>query len=172
MIAARLAVPADLVETIENRRPGFGERLLAGLGGAVPEVTQPAPPPVDDLTAAYRHEVEALVRAAAADGDAIVLGRLGSAVLGKRPDLVRVFVYAPLSWRIANVSASLGCSEAAARGEIARIDDARRAYAREYYRLAWDDPHNYDLTVDTSRYGIDGAAAVIACAARAAQTAR
>lgn len=165
-------MPAEYVETFENRAPGFGERLLAGLSGAVPEVAAPAAEPTEDLVAAYRREVEGLVRAAAADGQTIVLGRMGSAILGAREDLVRVFVYAPLPWRIATVSASLGCNVTVARAEVARIDEARRTFAREHYRMAWGDLRNYDLGVNTAHYGVDGAAAVIASAVRAAQSAR
>ena len=154
-----------------DRAPGFAERLLAGFSSAVPEVAQPAALPVEDLAGASRREVERLVLAAAADGEVVILGRLGNAILGPRPDLVRVFIYAPLDWRIANVAGSLGCSTAAARSEIGRIDEARRAYAREQYRMAWGDSRNYDLAVSTARYGVDGAAGVIAAAVRAAQPA-
>jgi cytidylate kinase len=171
LIAARLGMPAEVVESVENRAPGFGERLLAGLSGAVPELAQAAILPAEDLTAAYRREVERIVREAAAGGDAIILGRLANAILGPRPDLVRVFVYAPLPWRIAYVSASFGCDANAARSEIARIDEARRTYARERYNMAWADLRNYDLAVDTARFGVDGAAHVIACAVRSAQLA-
>ena len=171
LVATRLGVPTDIVESIENRAPGFGERLLANLSHAVPEMTPPAAPAADELDGAYRREVERLIRAAAAGGDAVILGRLGSAVLGARRDLVRVFVYAPLPWRIANVQASLGCAAHRARSEIARIDEARRMYAREHYRMAWGELRNYDLSVDTARYGVDGAADIIAAAVRAAQSA-
>jgi cytidylate kinase len=171
LIAARLGTSAHVVENMENRRPGFGERLLAGLSAAVPETAQPAAPATEDLAGAYRREVERIMHEAAAGGDAIILGRLGNAILGARRDLVRVFVYAPLAWRIAYVRASFGCDENVARSEIARIDEARRAYARERYRMVWGDLRNYDLAVDTARYGIDGAAQVIAAAVRAAQAA-
>jgi cytidylate kinase len=161
-------MPADVVESMENRAPGFGERLLAGLSSAVPEISQPAALPAEDLVGAYRREAERAVHDAAAGGDAVILGRLGSAILGGRRDLVRVFVYAPLTWRIAYVCASFGCDENAARSEIVRIDEARRAYGRDQYRISWGDLRNYDLAVDTARYGVDGAAQVIACAVRSA----
>jgi cytidylate kinase len=171
LIGARLGTTAEVVDTLENRSPGFGERLLAGLSGAVPEISAPAPIPVGDLATDYRREAERLIREAALEGDAVIVGRLASAVLGARPDVLRVFVYAPLAWRIANVRESLGYSEPAARSEIGRIDEARRRFAREHYRMSWGDPHSYDLAVDTARYGVEGAAAVVACAVRAAQAA-
>jgi cytidylate kinase len=160
----------DQIETIENRSPGFGERLLAGLASAVPEAAAPAAPPAGDIGSAYRREAERLIREAAAAGNVVILGRLGSAILGSRDDLVRVFVYAPLPWRIANVRRSLDCEEARARSEIARIDEARRTFAREHYQMSWGDLRNYDLAVDTARFGVGGAARVIAFAVRASQT--
>jgi hypothetical protein len=172
IIAERLHTVAEVVEGIENRAPGFGERLLAGLAGAVPEVAQPAAPPGDDLAHAYCREAERLIAAAATGGDAVILGRLGGAILGARPDVLRVFVYAAHGWRVANVMASLDCDAATARREIARIDDARRTFAREHYRFAWGDRHSYDLALDTSRYGVAGAAEVIAVAVRAADATR
>lgn len=168
LIGARLGMPAEIVESIESRSPGFGERLLAGLAGALPEIAQPAAPDADELAGSYRREVERLIRDAAARGNAVILGRLGSAVLGPRFDVVRVFVGAPLPWRVANVRASLGCGEERARAEITRIDEARRTFAREHYRMAWGDLRNYDITVNTARYGVDGAAQVIAAAVDAA----
>jgi cytidylate kinase len=79
-----------------------------------------------------------------------------------------VFVDAPLEWRVAHVVEALGVSEAAARAEIARIDEARRAYARDGYRVAWGDPRAFEVILDTSRFGIEGAASVIVAAVRAA----
>lgn len=150
-----------------ERAPGFAERLLAGLSSAVPELSH-AGAPVEDLTEGFRREVRCIMTSAAAAGNVVILGRLGSGVLGPRPDLVRVFIHAPLEWRIANVAASLGCTAALARSEISRIDEARRTFARQLYHMAWGDMRNYDLTVDSGRFGIDGAAAVIGAAVHAA----
>ncbi len=171
LVAARLGTSSEIIESLENRAPGFAQRVLAGLSGALPEVAQPPPPAAGDLLRAYRREIERLIADTALAGDAIILGRLGNAILGPRADLVRVFIHAPLAWRIANVSASLGCTAQAARAEIARVDEASRTYAREHYRMAWGERQNYDLTVDTSRYGVEGTAGVIAGAVRAAASA-
>ena len=108
------------------------------------------------------------MREAAEAGDVVIVGRLAGAILAGRGDLVRVFVSAPLAWRIAHVAESLGIGSAAAKDEVNRIDEARRAYAREQYRVSWGDPRNYDLVLDSSRFGIDGSGDVIAAAVRAA----
>lgn len=166
--AARLGTSTEIVESVADRRPSLGQRVLAELGGGLPETAQPAAPADVDITLQTRRAIEAAVRDAVVGGDAIVVGRMASAILAGRPDLLRVFLHAPLAWRIANVASSLGVGEALARAEIARIDEARRTYAREGYRVTWGDPRNYDLVIDTSRFGIDGAAEVIVAAVRAA----
>jgi hypothetical protein len=164
--AWRLGTSAEVVETVSERPRRYGERVLDQLGGGVPEAAQP--PDSDDFPVETRRAIEAAVREEAAAGDAVIVGRSAGAILAGRPDLVRAYVHAPLAWRTARVAQSLGIDEAAARAEIARIDEARRAYAREGYRVNVGDSRNYDLVIDTSRFGVDGAADIIVVAARAA----
>ncbi len=164
--AAWLGTSADVVETVAERPRGYGERVLEQLGGGVPEVAQP--PASDPFPAEARQAIEAAVREEATAGDAVILGRMAGAVLGRRDDVVRVFLHAPLAWRVEHVVASLGVGEAAARAEIARIDEARRTYAREGYRVTWGDARSYDLVLDTSRFGVHGSAAAIVAAVHAA----
>ena len=164
--ATLLGTSAEIVETVAERPRRFGERVLEQLGGGVPELTQP--PANDPVPAETREAIEAAVRAEAQAGDAVIVGRMASVILAGRPDVVRVFLHAPLAWRVARVVESLAVSEEAARAEIARIDEARRTYAREGYRVSWGDPRNYDLVLDVSRFGVDGGADVIVAAVRAA----
>lgn len=164
--ASQLGTSADVVTTVSERPRGFGERVLDQLGGGVPEAAQP--PASDPVPAETRRAIEAVVRAEAQAGDVVIVGRMAGAILAPRPDLLRVFVHAPLAWRIAHVAESLSVNEPEARAEVARIDEARRTYAREGYRVTWGDPRNYDLVVDSSRFGVGGSAEVIASAVRAA----
>ncbi|MBV8368654.1 MAG: cytidylate kinase-like family protein [Candidatus Eremiobacteraeota bacterium] len=164
--AWRLGTSADVVQTATERPRGFGERVLQGLSGGVPEAAQP--PAEDDVPAETRRAIEEAVREEAASGNAVIVGRMAGAILRERSDVVRVFVHAPPAWRAEHVAESLGVDLAAARAEVARIDEARRAYAREGYRVTWGDPRNYDLVVDTSRFGVEGSAEIVVTAVRAA----
>jgi cytidylate kinase len=170
VVAARLGTSPDVVEGTEVRATGFGQRLLRSLAAAIPEAMEP-PGAGDDLAQTVQREVERLMHAAADGDDVIVVGRLGNVVLGERPNVLRVFLMAPLHWRVTHIAESLGCTPDAARAEIARVDNGRRDSARERYDAAWGDPHEYDLVVDVARFGIPGAAAVIAAALRARENA-
>lgn len=167
-IAERLGSSTGMVEGIEATTPPLGERLLRGLV-AVPEMGIALAAPTDAYTTAYRREIEQLVREQAERGDAIIIGRAANVILGRRPDMLSVFLSAPLEWRTQHVAESLGISAAKAAAEIARIDKARRAYTRDQYKLTWGDRRNYDLVLDTARFGINGAAEIIVAAVRLVQ---
>jgi len=160
VVAARLGTSPEAVESMEHHRTGFGHRLLRSLSVAMPEAFEPAPD-VEDLADVTQREIETIIREAAAEGNAIVVGRLGNFVLRDRPDVLRVFLVAPLPWRAAQIAEALGIEEPAARTEIARVDGGRRSYARERYDFDWGDPHHYDLVVDVSRFGVEGTIALI-----------
>ena len=168
VVAARLGTSSDVVQSVAERSPSFGERVMQQLGGGVPETAQPGTAAEDDFSVETRRAIEDAVRDIAAAGNAIVIGRMAGGILGARPDVLRAYVLAPVAWRIAHVAQSLGIGDAVARDEVARIDEARRRYAKEHYQLAWGDPRNYDLVLDTSRFGTAGSAAIIVAAVRAA----
>jgi cytidylate kinase len=160
VVAARLGTSPEHVEGIEYQKPGFGQRLLRSFSTAVPEAFQPTSE-LDDLNAVTRREIDRLIHEAADADNVIVVGRLGNILLRDRPNVLRVFLTAPMPWRIEHVMESLGCTNAVARSEIARVDGGRRHYAREQYDFDWGDPHHYDLVLDVARFGVDGAVALI-----------
>lgn len=168
VVAARLGMSSETVETASDRSRSFGERVLAQLGGGVPETVQPANPAGEELAAETRRAIERAVREFASAGDVVINGRMASAVLGPRADVLRVFVGGALDWRVARLVAAHGCHPAEARAEIARVDEARRTYAKEQYRVQWGDARAYDMLLDVSRLGVEGAAGAIVAAVRAA----
>jgi cytidylate kinase len=166
VVAARLGTSPEMVESVESRSSGFGERFLRSLSAAVPEAFQSAAHE-DDLSDAALREVERLIHEAAGAGNAVIVGRCANVVLAHRGDLVRVFLTAPIPWRTAHIAESLGVGEAAARAELARVDAGRRAFARERYDFAWGKRDHYDLVVDVSAFGVAGTVALLAAAVEA-----
>lgn len=166
VVAAQLGTSPDTVESVEHRRRGLAERLLRSLTAAVPELVHPAHENVDVDDDVVR-EIERAIQAAAQAGEVVIVGRIGSKILGPRPDAVRVFLYAPLEWRVEHIVASLDMSPEAARAEIHRVDEGRHAFARERYDIELGDPREYDLLVDVARFGVAGSIEVIAAAVTA-----
>jgi cytidylate kinase len=106
-------------------------------------------------------EIKEAVREYAAHGNAVIVGRGANAILGRRPDVLRVFMYAPREWRIQHIMEGHGVDERTATAEVERIDRARTQYMEAYYGIKWVDHNNYDLALDTSVFGVEGSAEVI-----------
>ena len=66
------------------------------------------------------------------------------------PDVVRIFIYAPESYREKKVMEMYGDSPEAAKKSIARSDAARSAYYKSVSGQEWGNPHGYELCIDAS----------------------
>lgn len=117
------------------------------------------PPDSDDYTSTKNlFAFQAKVIKELAEGEScIILGRAGNYLLKDCPYVLRVFLHAPLEWRIENVlrdNAGLG------RNEVIRIinaEDKRRSDYYHYYTgQHWREAAGYDLSIDVSKCGIDG----------------
>ncbi|MBC5816070.1 MAG: cytidylate kinase-like family protein, partial [Candidatus Eremiobacteraeota bacterium] len=153
VVAKRLSTSPEAVDAAEDTSRNLGERLISGLEAGTPELAFAAPDnPVSFDRDVFRAVGEA-VREFAARGRVVLFGRGANAVLGRRDDVLRVFMHAPRDWRIAHIVAGLGVDDRTAAVEVERIDKARRAYMQEYYDFDWGDPCFYDLSIDTARFG-------------------
>jgi cytidylate kinase len=97
----------------------------------------------------------------------VLVGRGAHAILGRKPGVLRVFMLAPREWRTRHIMDSANVDEKTAAAELDRIDRARGEYIRAYYGIDWTDAANYDLTIDTSTFGVEGSAAISTSATRA-----
>jgi len=80
----------------------------------------------------------------------VIVGRAADHVLRDRDELVRVFIHAPKDHRVKKVMEMYGDTEAEGRKSVARSDAARGAYYKSISGHEWGDPHQYELSVDSS----------------------
>jgi CMP/dCMP kinase len=165
VVAKRLRVTPEAVEANEDAEPTLGERFLSVLERATPELAEASA--AEPLDAELVRAVQEAVREYAAHGNVVIVGRGASAVLGPRPDVLRVFIHAPRAWRVARVAETARTRREVAEAELDRVDRSRTAYMREWYGLRFGDPGNYDLTLDASRLGRAECVALIVAAVRA-----
>lgn len=163
VVAKRLMTSASAVESAEDAGTTMSERMLRALESGTPELRgQPAVPFDEECL----REVQEAVREYAAH-DAVIVGRGANAILGRRSDVLRVFMHAPREWRIHHIMDGHRVDEKTAAAEADRIDRARAEYMRTYYGIAWSDPENYELCIDTSSFDPQACAQIIVTAARA-----
>lgn len=93
---------------------------------------------------------EKAIRHIADAGSCVIIGRSADYVLRHYPDVVRIFIYAPESYREKKVMEMYGDSPEAAKKSIARSDAARSAYYKSVSGQEWGNPHGYELCIDAS----------------------
>lgn len=92
-------------------------------------------------------------------GKCVIVGRGGQCVLRDRPDVLHIFVFAPLEYRIERLRRQYE-NEKEVMKAIARVDEERAAYIREFYDTEWKDPSLYHLWIN-GKMGIDAAVEMV-----------
>ncbi|MDQ2680677.1 MAG: cytidylate kinase-like family protein [Candidatus Eremiobacteraeota bacterium] len=165
VVAKRLQSSVEAVEAAEDTSRSMSERLLSGLEMATPEVGAGAEGAMFDEQC-FR-EVQVAVRDYASQGDCILIGRGANLILGRRGDVLRVFMHAPRDWRMHHIMKQVQVDEPSAAAEVDRMDRARARYIKRYYDREWTDLANYDIALDVARFGAQGCVQIIADAVRA-----
>lgn len=106
------------------------------------------------------------IEAIAAQGDVVILGRGGFAVLGDYADSLDVFVSAPLEVRAHRIALRDGITEEEAAEKIKRDDKTRARFTKRIYGAGWADEKNFDLVVDTGDVDDESVIADIVAALR------
>lgn len=106
-----------------------------------------------------------IIRDFAARESCIIVGRCADEVLKDHEDLLNVHIFAPEADRLRNCVERLGMDEATARRMIAQVDRSRARYHQMYG--GGDLFVNCHLMVNSSEFGIEGTARLLAGIARA-----
>src|SRR6266699_4862682 len=122
-------------------------------------------------TRAYQETLRHIITAAATTGHVVLVGRGGQVLLGDKRDVLHVRVVAPLALRVAYVVRREGLDLDAARRRVQAKDRARTHYMQTHYRCQHEDPHLYDLVIDTAVLDLDSAVNLI-CLAVECKTSR
>lgn len=93
----------------------------------------------------------------AREGSCIIIGRAAKEVLKDDPDMISVFIHADLESRINSIMDREQVDEKHARHMIQEIDKRRAKFNNTYLKDQWTACTSYDLSISTSRFGIEGA---------------
>ncbi len=81
-------------------------------------------------------------------GDAVIIGRSADYILEENKNLIKVFIYASMDYKIKNIMKNYGDSEKQAKNHILKSDKSRSDYYSAIANRAWGDKNNYDLCID------------------------
>lgn len=91
----------------------------------------------------------------------VVVGRCAETALKGREGLLSVFVLGDKDDKISHIKEEYQLSDMEASFKMVRHDVKRRAYHNRYSDFKWGDSRGYDLCINSSRVGIERAAAMI-----------
>jgi cytidylate kinase len=161
-IASQQQVPEAYVDTKDERVDSFIKRRVRLFGLGWFESTYNIPPPLWLNDTQLARMTRAIIEDVAKEGHAIIVGRGGQCILAGRPEVLHVFVFAPLAVRVERVMQAEGLTRAEAERRIAGMDRLRADYVRTFYHADWRDPSHYHLLVDSGVWGEGGTADLIA----------
>jgi cytidylate kinase len=160
--AKTLRVDTDDLAPLEERVRGFWERMAAMFAqGAVD--TPFTPPPLPSVSEVEVFSTErTIIETMALQGGVVIVGRGAAHILRDRTDVIRVFLHAPLSLRLALAMEEYGFADQEAAAVVVRSSDAQRArFVRSLTGHDWCDATLYDLSLNTETTGLDRAVDLI-----------
>ena len=87
----------------------------------------------------------------------VVIGRCADYVLRDNPNLIKIFILGDIEARIARTAERENITPDKARVRIAQADKRRKYFHNTHSENKWGDSRSYDITVNSSKLGLDRA---------------
>ncbi|MDE6185254.1 MAG: cytidylate kinase family protein, partial [Lachnospiraceae bacterium] len=151
LAAKRLNIPCYYKElvAVAAQESGLAQEFISSINSDENAIMRELYLTADPVKRAIEAQEKAIRRIADA-GSCVIIGRSADYVLRNYQDVVRIFIYAPKSYREKKVMEMYGDSPEDAKKSIARSDAARAAYYKSVSGKEWGNPHGYELCIDAS----------------------
>jgi cytidylate kinase len=148
-IAHRMEVPIDDVRALDEQAPSMVQDWLLPLRE---EYYAPQE--------AYLDHLAKLIEAIGRAGESILVGR-GAGFMLPRETTLSLRAIAPLKVRAQRLAERMGVSVRTARRAAKDLDRRRAQFDRTMHRANPNDPHNFDMVLDTASLSLEIAAEMI-----------
>lgn len=161
LAAKECGFSTDFIKANEQRAT-FG--FFANLASQGFSYSKDTLPPADMLFVAQCKVIQDI----AAKEDCVIVGRCADYILRDFENCLHVFVRSTEEDCIHRVTTYYGVAKEQAADEIRKINRQRGAHCKRYTDRIWGAAENYDLMLNTARFGIDGCVELICDAAKRA----
>ena len=149
--ARKMNLPVSVISINEENQGSAYSRMRFPLGKSSREKQ-------DEI---FRVQSE-IIRSLAKRESCVIVGRCSDYILRDFENRLSICVYAPFEKRIENCVSSLGMDEETAMQMTVEVDKARRKYHKRYANYSPEDIKNKNLLIDSSFFGIEGTARLMA----------
>lgn len=150
-VSKRIGQPISIISDKEEASQSIYFKRQFPLGNGISSLR-------DEIFMAEKNIIQDL----ASKESCIIVGRCADSILASHDRHLNVFIYAPYVERLKNCTEYLGMDEVTAKKMIREVDASRSLYHKRYCPEATDDFANRDIMIDSSRFGIDGTAQLLA----------
>ena len=91
-----------------------------------------------------------VIKKIANNSNAIIVGRASDYILRDNTNLIKIFIYAPLDYRVKNIMNNYGDNQKQALKNILNSDKSRSNYYSAISNKKWGEKSNYDLYIDAT----------------------
>lgn len=164
-VAEEAGVSVHTIEEAE-RAPSFLVSMVERMGTYL-ESDEPMDPRSTLLSLSvmtsdnYRELIEGVIRNIAETSEAVIIGHGSHVILKDHPNVLRVYLNAPIAIRAARISETTFVDLVSAEKAIRENDIARRNYFEEHLKVRRNEAQNYDLCLRTDKLGFDTCADLI-----------
>src|SRR5437879_8496143 len=160
-VASELGTSQEEAEAHDESTGGIISPVLNVMQNLYPASMVSAPPEAFLSAEDYCRTVDRIVRAAAARGQVVIVGRASQVILVDLRDVLHVRIIAPFEKRVAYVMQREGVDRHTAEARIHMKDHDRARYLQVEYHQKMEDAHLYDLVLNTSLLDLESAVEVI-----------
>ncbi|GHU43780.1 hypothetical protein FACS1894190_14590 [Spirochaetia bacterium] len=151
LVSEKLNIPFYYKEmtTLAGHDSGLSAEFISSINKESPDGFRNMYMDTEIVQQAIIAQNNAIVKIADA-GSCVIVGRAADYILRDRKNVVRVFIHAPLAYKIKMTVNVYGDSEEEARKNIAKQDAARSVYHKHVSGTTWGDFSQYELSIDSS----------------------
>lgn len=131
----KLGMDVKFMRRYDERKPGVVASFLSG-----PDV--------------YWETLRTAILQEAAEGSVAIVGRGANFLLEDLIHCLRLRFVAPLDFRVERVAAETGMTRKQAKECVQKCDQERKGFCLYYYGRKWQDPSEYDLTINTAELNL------------------
>ena len=150
-VARRMSLSVSLISEEEETAGHVYWNRQFPLGLGLPNLQ-------DEVFAAQKSIIQDLAK----KESCVIVGRLADDILAKHPNRLSVYIYAPYESRLDNCVNKLHMEEGVAKKMLVEVDASRERYYKKYAINGKGFFTNRQLMIDSSHFGIEGTAKLIA----------
>ncbi|MCU0595391.1 MAG: cytidylate kinase family protein [Desulfobacterota bacterium] len=160
LLSEKTGYPVVGLEVIKDAATRFGISE-----GAISKQLSQGPRVIEriagDKRRIYLSAVQSALAERALQGDFIYHGLAGQFLLVEVPNVLKVRLVAPLTYRVKSVVEKKGFTEQEAIKYIQNVDEKRMQWTRFLYDVDWTDPMLYDMVINLDQVTLDTACGLI-----------